>query len=199
MQGMLKFLAEKAGRHVLQLLEILKECMLARIALFIAVCALLFLILTATDGLGDSSQAITAFSEGSADKEDRPSKTGFKEIKGMKGVQEFHGLHNPFGENEGTKIIPKSNKGAKEGGENGGIRATTGGGSNASGNKKAAPKAPHIRGVMEGKEGTAVLLEYGGSQYMLYPGEGTGDLSVESIEGHRVKVKVNGRELWVEK
>ena len=63
MQGMIQSLAEKAGRHLLQLMTLLKENMLARVALFIVICALIFLAFTVIDGLGDSSQAITAFSE----------------------------------------------------------------------------------------------------------------------------------------
>ncbi|HCP95810.1 MAG TPA: hypothetical protein DIT92_04425, partial [Anaerovibrio sp.] len=92
MQGMIQSLAEKAGRHLLQLMTLLKENMLARVAVFIAICALIFLVFTVIDGLGDSSQAITAFSEGNLSKENEAAKGGFKEIKGMKEVQEFKGL-----------------------------------------------------------------------------------------------------------
>ena len=43
---MIQSLAEKAGRHLLQLMTLLKENMLARVALFTVICALIFLAFT---------------------------------------------------------------------------------------------------------------------------------------------------------
>ena len=206
MQGMIQSLAEKAGRHLLQLMTLLKENMLARVALFIVICALIFLAFTVIDGLGDSSQAITAFSEGTVSKEKEAVKGGFKEIKGMKAVQEFKGLNNPFEEGQGRQ-------GRRDKFKKSGItEATEVDNRNANGKNlswentkeakdKKAPKgiAPRIKGIVEGSSGPAVLLEYGGSQYMLSTGDVVDNIFVEAVGENSVKVNVQGRIMWVER
>ena len=203
MQGMIQSLAEKAGRHLLQLMTLLKENMLARVALFTVICALIFLAFTVIDGLGDSSQAITAFSEGNLREENEAVKGGFKEIKGMKEVQEFKGLNNPFEEGQGRQ--GRRDKFKKSG-------ITEADNRNANGKNpfrenmkeakdKKAPKgtAPRIKGIVEGSSGPAVLLEYGGSQYMLSTGDVVDNIFVEAVGENSVKVNVQGRIMWVER
>ncbi|WP_027396813.1 hypothetical protein [Anaerovibrio lipolyticus] len=203
MQGMIQSLAEKAGRHLLQLMTLLKENMLARVALFTVICALIFLAFTVIDGLGDSSQAITAFSEGNLMEENEVVKGGFKEIKGMKEVREFKGLNNPFEEGQGRQgrrdrfkksdITKAGNR--NFGGENSSRENTK------EAKDKKAPKgtAPRIKGIVEGSSGPAVLLEYGGSQYMLSTGDVVDNIFVEAVGENSVKVNVQGRIMWVER
>lgn len=203
MQGMIQSLAEKAGRHLLQLLTLLKENMLARVALFIVICALIFLAVTVIDGLGDSSQAITAFSEGTVSKENEAVKGGFKEIKGMKEVQEFKGLNNPFEEGQGRQ--GRRDKFKKSGITEADNRNANGKNPSRENTKEAkdkkAPKgiAPRIKGIVEGSSGPAVLLEYGGSQYMLSTGDVVDNIFVEAVGENSVKVNVQGRIMWVER
>ena len=206
MQGMIQSLAEKAGRHLLQLMTLLKENMLARVALFTVICALIFLAFTVIDGLGDSSQAITAFSEGTVSKENEAVKGGFKEIKGMKEVQEFKGLNDPFDEGQGKqRQSDKFKKGdiTKAGNRNfGGENFSRENTKDTQGAKdKKAPKgtAPRIKGIVEGSSGPAVLLEYGGSQYMLSTGDVVDNIFVEAVGENSVKVNVQGRIMWVER
>ncbi|WP_276838987.1 hypothetical protein [Anaerovibrio lipolyticus] len=203
MQGMIQSLAEKAGRHLLQLMTLLKENMLARVALFTVICALIFLAFTVTDGLGDSSQAITAFSEGTVSKENEAVKGGFKEIKGMKEVQEFKGLNNPFDKGQGRQgRRDKFKKGdiTKAGNRNFGGENSSRENTKEAKDKKA-PKgtAPRIKGIVEGSSGPAVLLEYGGSQYMLSTGDVVDNIFVEAVGENSVKVNVQGRIMWVER
>ena len=206
MQGMIQSLAEKAGRHLLQLMTLLKENMLARVALFTVICALIFLAFTVIDGLGDSSQAITAFSEGTVSKENEAVKGGFKEIKGMKEVQEFKGLNNPFEEGQGRQ--GRRDKFKKSGITEADNRNANGKNPSRENTKdtqgvkdKKAPKgrAPRIKGIVEGSSGPAVLLEYGGSQYMLSTGDVVDNIFVEAVGDNRVKVNVQGRIMWVER
>ena len=203
MQGMIQSLAEKAGRHLLQLMTLLKENMLARVALFIVICALIFLAFTVIDGLGDSSQAITAFSEGTVSKEKEAVKGGFKEIKGMKEVQEFKGLNNPFEEGQGRQ--GRRDKFKKNGITEADNRKANGKNPSRENTKEAkdkkAPKgiAPRIKGIVEGSSGPAVLLEYGGSQYMLSTGDVVDNIFVEAVGENSVKVNVQGRIMWVER
>ena len=201
MQGMIQSLAEKAGRHLLQLMTLLKENMLARVALFTVICALIFLAFTVIDGLGDSSQAITAFSEGTVSKENEAVKGGFKEIKGMKEVQEFKGLNNPFEEGlgrQGRRDKFKKSDITKAGNRNFGGENTK---DTQSAKDKKAPKgtAPKLKGIVEGSSGPAVLLEYGGSQYMLSTGDVVDNIFVEAVGENSVKVNVQGRIMWVER
>ena len=203
MQGMIQSLAEKAGRHLLQLMTLLKENMLARVAVFIAICALIFLAFTVIDGLGDSSQAITAFSEGTVSKEKEAVKGGFKEIKGMKEVQEFKGLNNPFEEGQGRQ--GRRDKFKKNGITEADNRKANGKNPSRENTKEAkdkkAPKgiAPRIKGIVEGSSGPAVLLEYGGSQYILSTGDVVDNIFVEAVGENSVKVNVQGRIMWVER
>lgn len=203
MQGMIQSLAEKAGRHLLQLMTLLKENMLARVALFTVICALIFLVFTVIDGLGDSSQAITAFSEGTVSKENEAVKGGFKEIKGMKEVQEFKGLNNPFEEGQGRQ--GRRDKFKKSGITEADNRNANGKNPSRENTKEAkdkkAPKgiAPRIKGIVEGSSGPAVLLEYGGSQYMLSTGDVVDNIFVEAVGENSVKVNVQGRIMWVER
>ena len=203
MQGMIQSLAEKAGRHLLQLMTLLKENMLARVALFIVICALIFLAFTVIDGLGDSSQAITAFSEGTVSKEKEAVKGGFKEIKGMKAVQEFKGLNNPFEEGQGRQ--GRRDKFKKNGITEADNRKANGKNPSRENTKEAkdkkAPKgiAPRIKGIVEGSSGPAVLLEYGGSQYILSTGDVVDNIFVEAVGENSVKVNVQGRIMWVER
>lgn len=203
MQGMIQSLAEKAGRHLLQLMTLLKENMLARVAVFIVICALIFLAFTVIDGLGDSSQAITAFSEGTVSKEKEAVEGGFKEIKGMKEVQEFNGLNNPFEEGQGRQV--RRDKFKKSGITEADNRNANGKNPSRENTKEAkdkkAPKgtAPRIKGIVEGSSGPAVLLEYGGSQYMLSTGDVVDNIFVEAVGDNRVKVNVQGRIMWVER
>ncbi|WP_303685074.1 hypothetical protein [Anaerovibrio lipolyticus] len=203
MQGMIQSLAEKAGRHLLQLMTLLKENMLARVALFTVICALIFLVFTVIDGLGDSSQAITAFSEGNLSKENEAVKGGFKEIKGMKEVQEFKGLYNPFEESQGrqgrrdefkksgiTEVDNRNANGKNPSKEN--VKE-------AKEKKATRGTAPRIKGIVEGGSGPAVLLEYGGSQYMLSTGDVVDNIFVEAVGDNSVKVNVQGRIMWVER
>ncbi|WP_027405911.1 hypothetical protein [Anaerovibrio sp. RM50] len=221
MQGITDFLSEKAGRHVLQLLTLLKENMLARIVLFTTVCALLFPVFAAIDGLGDSSQAITAFSEGSSKKESGSEGAGFKEIKGIKEARDFQGLNNPFEgpQREGVdnaKLRRSGKNGAGKGdfskGNNNGEYGGDGsdgidrsGGSDEKGKSKNGGRnsdkksLPTVKGIVEGTCGLAVLLEYGGSQYMLYPGDTVDNISVEATGENGLKVNVQGRIMWLEK
>ena len=203
MQGIIKILAEKAGRHVLQLLTLLKENMLARVALFTVICALIFLAFTVIDGLGDSSQAITAFSEGTVSKENEAVKGGFKEIKGMKEVQEFKGLNNPFEEGQGRQgRRDKFKKSGITGADNRNANGKNPSRENTKEAKdKKSPKgtAPIIKGIVEGSSGPAVLLEYGGSQYMLSTGDVVDNIFVEAVGENSVKVNVQGRIMWVER
>ena len=206
MQGMIQSLAEKAGRHLLQLMTLLKENMLARVALFTVICALIFLAFTVIDGLGDSSQAITAFSEGTVSKENEAVKGGFKEIKGMKEVQEFKGLYNPFEESRGGQ--GPRDKFKKSGMTEADNRNANGKNPSRENTKdtqgvkdKKAPKgiAPRIKGIVEGSSGPAVLLEYGGGQYMLSTGDVVDNIFVEAVGENSVKVNVQGRIMWVER
>ncbi|KHM52489.1 hypothetical protein SAMN02745671_00042 [Anaerovibrio lipolyticus DSM 3074] len=203
MQGMIQSLAEKAGRHLLQLMTLLKENMLARVALFTVICALIFPVFTVIDGLGDSSQAITAFSEGTVSKEKEAVKGGFKEIKGMKEVQEFKGLNNPFEEGQGRQ--GRRDKFKKSGITEADNRNANGKNPSRENTKEAkdkkAPKgiAPRIKGIVEGSSGPAVLLEYGGSQYMLSTGDVVDNIFVEAVGENSVKVNVQGRIMWVER
>ena len=203
MQGMIQSLAEKAGRHLLQLMTLLKENMLARVALFTVICALIFLAFTVIDGLGDSSQAITAFSEGNLREENEAVKGGFKEIKGMKEVQEFKGLNNPFEEGQGRQ--GRRDKFKKSGITEADNRNANGKNPSRENTKEAkdkkAPKgtAPRIKGIVEGSSGPAVLLEYGGSQYMLSTGDVVDNIFVEAVGENSVKVNVQGRIMWVER
>lgn len=203
MQGMIQSLAEKAGRHLLQLLTLLKENMLARVALFTVICALIFLAFTVIDGLGDSSQAITAFSEGNLSKENEAVKGGFKEIKGMKEVQEFKGLNNPFEEGQGRQ--GQRDKFKKSGMTEADNRNANGKNPSRENTKEAKEKkatrgtAPRIKGIVEGSSGPAVLLEYGGSQYMLSTGDVVDNIFVEAVGENSVKVNVQGRIMWVER
>lgn len=203
MQGMIQSLAEKAGRHLLQLMTLLKENMLARVALFIVICALIFLAFTVMDGLGDSSQAITAFSEGNLREENEAVKGGFKEIKGMKEVQEFKGLHNPFEESRGGQ--GQRDKFKKSGMTEADNRNANGKNPSRENTKEAKEKkatrgtAPRIKGIVEGSSGPAVLLEYGGSQYMLSTGDVVDNIFVEAVGDNSVKVNVQGRIMWVER
>ena len=203
MQGMIQSLAEKAGRHLLQLMTLLKENMLARVALFTVICALIFLAFTVIDGLGDSSQAITAFSEGTVSKENEAVKGSFKEIKGMKEVQEFKGLNNPFEEGQGRQ--GRRDKFKKSGITEADNRNANGKNPSRENTKEAkdkkAPKgiAPRIKGIVEGSSGPAVLLEYGGSQYMLSTGDVVDNIFVEAVGENSVKVNVQGRIMWVER
>jgi len=203
MQGMIQSLAEKAGRHLLQLLTLLKENMLARVAVFIAICALIFLVFTVIDGLGDSSQAITAFSEGNLSKENEAAKGGFKEIKGMKEVQEFKGLNNPFEEGQGRQ--GRRDKFKKSGITEADNRNANGKNPSKENTKEAKEKkatrgtAPRIKGIVEGSSGPAVLLEYGGGQYMLSTGDVVDNIFVEAVGDNSVKVNVQGRIMWVER
>lgn len=206
MQGMIQSLAEKAGRHLLQLMTLLKENMLARVALFTVICALIFLAFTVIDGLGDSSQAITAFSEGTVSKEKEAAKGGFKEIKGMKEVQEFKGLNNPFEEGQGRQ--GRRDKFKKSGITEADNRNANGKNPSRENTKdtqgvkdKKAPKgiAPRIKGIVEGSSGPAVLLEYGGGQYMLSTGDVVDNIFVEAVGENSVKVNVQGRIMWVER
>ena len=203
MQGIIKILAEKAGRHVLQLLTLLKENMLARVALFTVICALIFLAFTVIDGLGDSSQAITAFSEGTLGKENKPDKVGFKEIKGMKEVQEYKGMYNPFEETKelsGDKKNPRKGD-IKEGGNTSSAKVNKGEGKvkNTDNKKTSFKGSPKIKGIMEGNKGPSVLLEYGGSQYMLSPGDVVDNIFVESVDNNSVRVNVQGRIMCLER
>ena len=203
MQGMIQSLAEKAGRHLLQLMTLLKENMLARVALFTVICALIFLVFTVIDGLGDSSQAITAFSEGNLSKENEAAKGGFKEIKGMKEVQEFKGLYNPFEESRGGQ--GRRDKFKKSGMTEADNRNANGKNPSRENTKEAKEKkatrgtAPRIKGIVEGGSGPAVLLEYGGSQYMLSTGDVVDNIFVEAVGDNSVKVNVQGRIMWVER
>lgn len=203
MQGMIQSLAEKAGRHLLQLMTLLKENMLARVAVFIVICALIFLAFTVIDGLGDSSQAITAFSEGTVSKENEAAKGGFKEIKGMKEVQEFKGLYNPFEESRGGQ--GQRDKFKKSGMTEAANRNANGKNPSKENTKEAKEKkatrgtAPRIKGIVEGSSGPAVLLEYGGSQYMLSTGDVVDNIFVEAVGENSVKVNVQGRIMWVER
>lgn len=203
MQGMIQSLAEKAGRHLLQLMTLLKENMLARVAVFIVICALIFLAFTVTDGLGDSSQAITAFSEGTLSEENEAAKGGFKEIKGMKEVQEFKGLYNPFEESRGGQ--GQRDKFKKSGMTEAANRNANGKNPSRENTKEANEKkatrgtAPRIKGIVEGSSGPAVLLEYGGSQYMLSTGDVVDNIFVEAVGENSVKVNVQGRIMWVER
>ena len=206
MQGMIQSLAEKAGRHLLQLMTLLKENMLARVAVFTVICALIFLAFTVIDGLGDSSQAITAFSEGNLSKENEAVKGGFREIKGMKEVQEFKGLYNPFEESQGRQ--GRRDKFKKSGMTEADNRNANGKNPSRENTKdtqgvkdKKAPKgiAPRIKGIGEGSSGPAVLLEYGGSQYMLSTGDVVDNIFVEAVGENSVKVNVQGRIMWVER
>ena len=203
MQGMIQSLAEKAGRHLLQLLTLLKENMLARVALFTVICALIFLAFTVIDGLGDSSQAITAFSEGNLSKENEAVKGGFKEIKGMKEVQEFKGLNNPFEEGQGRQ--GRRDKFKKSGMTEADNRNANGKNPSRENTKEAKDKkatrgtAPRIKGIVEGSSGPAVLLEYGGGQYMLSTGDVVDNIFVEAVGDNSVKVNVQGRIMWVER
>lgn len=203
MQGMIQSLAEKAGRHLLQLMTLLKENMLARVALFIVICALIFLAFTVIDGLGDSSQAITAFSEGTVSKEKEAVKGGFKEIKGMKEVQEFKGLNNPFEEGQGRQ--GRRDKFKKNGITEADNRKANGKNPSRENTKEAKDKkaqkgiAPRIKGIVEGSSGPAVLLEYGGSQYILSTGDVVDNIFVEAVGENSVKVNVQGRIMWVER
>lgn len=203
MQGMIQSLAEKAGRHLLQLMTLLKENMLARVALFTVICALIFLAFTVIDGLGDSSQAITAFSEGTVSKENEAVKGGFKEIKGMKEVQEFKGLNNPFEEGQGRQ--GRRDKFKKSGITEADNRNANGKNPSKENTKEAKEKkatrgtAPRIKGIVEGSSGPAVLLEYGGSQYMLSTGDVVDNIFVEAVGENSVKVNVQGRIMWVER
>ena len=203
MQGMIQSLAEKAGRHLLQLMTLLKENMLARVALFTVICALIFLVFTVIDGLGDSSQAITAFSEGNLSKENEAAKGGFKEIKGMKEVQEFKGLYNPFEESQGRQ--GRRDKLKKSGMTEADNRNANGKNPSRENTKEAKEKkatrgtAPRIKGIVEGGSGPAVLLEYGGSQYMLSTGDVVDNIFVEAVGDNSVKVNVQGRIMWVER
>lgn len=203
MQGMIQSLAEKAGRHLLQLMTLLKENMLARVAVFIVICALIFLAFTVIDGLGDSSQAITAFSEGNLSKENEAVKGGFKEIKGMKEVQEFKGLNNPFEEGQGRQ--GRRDKFKKSGMTEADNRNANGKNPSKENTKEAKEKkatrgtAPRIKGIVEGSSGPAVLLEYGGSQYMLSTGDVVDNIFVEAVGENSVKVNVQGRIMWVER
>lgn len=206
MQGMIQSLAEKAGRHLLQLMTLLKENMLARVAVFATICALVFLAFTVIDGLGDSSQAITAFSEGTLSGEKESAKGGFKEIKGMKEVQEFKGLYNPFEEDQvkqGRRDKFKKGDITKTGtrysrGENP-SKESTKDTQVAKDKKTTKGTAPRIKGIVEGSSGPAVLLEYGGSQYMLYAGDVVDNIFVEAVGENSVKVNVQGRIMWVER
>lgn len=203
MQGMIQSLAEKAGRHLLQLMTLLKENMLARVALFTVICALIFLAFTVIDGLGDSSQAITAFSEGTVSKENEAVKGGFKEIKGMKEVQEFKGLNNPFEEGQGRQ--GRRDKFKKSGMTEADNRNANGKNPSRENTKEAKDKkatrgtAPRIKGIVEGSSGPAVLLEYGGGQYMLSTGDVVDNIFVEAVGDNSVKVNVQGRIMWVER
>ncbi len=203
MQGMIQSLAEKAGRHLLQLMTLLKENMLARVALFTVICALIFLVFTVIDGLGDSSQAITAFSEGNLSKENEAVKGGFKEIKGMKEVQEFKGLNNPFEEGQGGQ--GRRDKFKKSGMTEADNRNANGKNPSKENTKEAKEKkatrgtAPRIKGIVEGSSGPAVLLEYGGGQYMLSTGDVVDNIFVEAVGDNSVKVNVQGRIMWVER
>ena len=203
MQGMIQSLAEKAGRHLLQLMTWLKENMLARVALFTVICALIFLAFTVIDGLGDSSQAITAFSEGNLSKENEAAKGGFKEIKGMKEVQEFKGLYNPFEESRGGQ--GQRDKFKKSGMTEADNRNANGKNPSKENTKEAKEKkatrgtAPRIKGIVEGSSGPAVLLEYGGGQYMLSTGDVVDNIFVEAVGDNSVKVNVQGRIMWVER
>ena len=203
MQGMIQSLAEKAGRHLLQLMTLLKENMLARVALFTVICALIFLAFTVIDGLGDSSQAITAFSEGNLREENEAVKGGFKEIKGMKEVQDFTGLNNPFEEGQGRQ--GRRDKFKKSGITEADNRNANGKNLSRENTKEAkdkkAPKgiAPRIKGIVEGSSGPAVLLEYGGSQYMLSTGDVVDNIFVEAVGENSVRVNVQGRIMWVER
>ena len=203
MQGMIQSLAEKAGRHLLQLMTLLKENMLARVALFTVICALIFLAFTVIDGLGDSSQAITAFSEGNLSKENEAAKGGFKEIKGMKEVQEFKGLYNPFEESQGRQ--GRRDKFKKSGITEADNRNANGKNPSRENTKEAKEKkatkgtAPRIKGIVEGRSGPAVLLEYGGGQYMLSTGDVVDNIFVEAVGDNSVKVNVQGRIMWVER
>ena len=203
MQGMIQSLAEKAGRHLLQLMTLLKENMLARVALFTVICALIFLVFTVIDGLGDSSQAITAFSEGNLSKENEAAKGGFKEIKGMKEVQEFKGLNNPFEEGQGRQ--GRRDKFKKSGITEADNRNANGKNPSKENTKEVKDKkttkgtAPMIKGIVEGSSGPAVLLEYGGSQYMLSTGDVVDNIFVEAVGDNSVKVNVQGRIMWVER
>ena len=203
MQGMIQSLAEKAGRHLLQLMTLLKENMLARVALFTVICALIFLAFTVIDGLGDSSQAITAFSEGNLSKENEAAKGGFKEIKGMKEVQEFKGLYNPFEESQGRQ--GRRDKFKKSGMTEADNRNANGKNPSRENTKEAKEKkatrgtAPRIKGIVEGSSGPAVLLEYGGGQYMLSTGDVVDNIFVEAVGDNSVKVNVQGRIMWVER
>lgn len=203
MQGMIQSLAEKAGRHLLQLMTLLKENMLARVALFTVICALIFLAFTVIDGLGDSSQAITAFSEGTVSKEKEAVKGGFKEIKGMKEVQEFKGLNNPFEEGQGRQ--GRRDKFKKSGITEADNRNANGKNPSKENTKEAKEKkatrgtAPRIKGIVEGSSGPAVLLEYGGGQYMLSTGDVVDNIFVEAVGENSVKVNVQGRIMWVER
>ena len=203
MQGMIQSLAEKAGRHLLQLMTLLKENMLARVALFTVICALIFLAFTVIDGLGDSSQAITAFSEGTVSKENEAVKGGFKEIKGMKEVQEFTGLNNPFEEGQGRQGRRDKFKksGITEADNRNANKKNLSRENTKEAKDKKAPKgtAPRIKGIVEGSSGPAVLLEYGGSQYMLSTGDVVDNIFVEAVGENSVKVNVQGRIMWVER
>ena len=203
MQGMIQSLAEKAGRHLLQLMTLLKENMLARVALFTVICALIFLAFTVIDGLGDSSQAITAFSEGNLSKENEAAKGGFKEIKGMKEVQKFKGLNNPFEEGQGRQ--GRRDKFKKSGITEADNRNANGKNPSKENTKEVKDKkttkgtAPMIKGIVEGSSGPAVLLEYGGGQYMLSTGDVVDNIFVEAVGDNSVKVNVQGRIMWVER
>ena len=183
MQGFLSSLAEGAGRHVLQLWTLLRECMLARIALFTAVCAIAVFSLTTFDGLGPPSQAITALSAGTSAHDGASAKGGFQEIKGLKETRDFPGLHDPFGEIPGTEgrkrelEVPQKNKEKP---------LVKGADSPGKAPKAPAAKQPKVQGLLQGREDRAALVEYDGQQHVLYSGDRLGDLLVETVEDNQV-------------
>lgn len=180
MQGRITSLAKKAGRHFLQLL---KDYLWARIGLFVILCV--GIVFMCSNSLGQSPQAITAFSAGT---EDKDKSDGFQEVHGLKRAQENHQLYNPF--EQDTKAGGMEKKSPPQQGSVAGAQST---GKNSQGNKqnKTNKELPVLRGIMwEGQE-RASLIEYEGEQYLLKEGEAVKEIVVEQISEERVQVRTS--------
>ena len=177
MQGRITSLAKKAGRHFLQLL---KDYLWARIGLFEILCV--GIVFMCSNSLGQSTQAITAFSAGTEDKE---KSEGFQEVHGLKRAQENHQLYNPF--EQDTKAGGMEKKSPPQQGSVAGAQST---GKNSQGNKqnKTNKELPVLRGILGGDRERTALIEYEGEQYLLKEGEAAKEIVVEHIGEATVQV-----------
>lgn len=175
MQGRITSLAKTAGRHFLQLL---KDYLWARIALFVILCV--GIVFMCSNSLGQSPQAITAFSAGTEDKE---KSEGFQEVHGLKRAQEKRQLYDPFGQNTQAgekKSLPQQGSVAREQPP----------GKNSRGNKQSETnkELPVLRGILGGDRERTALIEYEGEQYLLKEGEAAKEIVVEHIGEATVQV-----------